>query len=174
MVSNQVEVAFRHVMRHVPCPVTVVTFAGVDGPRGVTIGSFTSVSLDPPLVSFNVMLESTAHDMLVDANHFCIHILERDQVPLGERFALPDLTSSAQFNTVAHSVDDWGIPRLDDVLATVFCRRFEAVPAGDHTLLLGEVLSAETLRGGQPMVYYKSSYREVGGELASSEPADTP
>ena len=165
MASNLPEDALRDVMRNVPSPVTVVTFAGADGPRGVTIGSFTSVSLAPPLVSFNVMIESSAHDDLVRAGHFRIHILQAHQAILGERFAFPELSSQAQFDSIAHLIDERGIPRLDDVLATLECRHFDALGAGDHTLLLGEVLKAEVHRSGRPLVYYNSSYREVGKEV---------
>ena len=162
MVSRLPDDALRAVMRNVPSPVTVVTYAGFDGPRGVTIGSFTSVSLAPPLVSFNLMLNSQTHDDLLGVDHFLVQILSADQAFIGERFAHPELSSTAQFDGIPHRTDEYGIPWLEGILATVFCRPFETMPAGDHTLVLGEVLEATMHRAGRPLVYYQNAYREVG------------
>ena len=154
----------RAVMRHVPSPVTIVTFAGPDGARGITIGSFTSVSLDPPLISFNVMYASSMHDVLRDAKSYIVQILSEDQVALSERFSIPDQSSAAQFKDVLHHLDNEEIPLLDNVLAVLRCRPFKVVPAGDHSLFIGEVLEASTLSAGKPLLYYQQSYRKVGGE----------
>ncbi len=91
----------RHVMRHVPSPVTVVTAAGAGERRGITIGSFTSVSLEPPLISLNVAREAQMHPVLAAASHFAVHVLREDQAHLARRFSLPDLTSADQFEGVA-------------------------------------------------------------------------
>ena len=72
----------RAVMRHVASPVTVVTFASEAGPRGVTIGSFTSLSLEPPLVCFNLNKESSVYEELTCAEAFVVHILADTQAYL--------------------------------------------------------------------------------------------
>ena len=74
------------VMRHVPSPVVIVTFVSPNGGKGITIGSFTSVSLEPALISFNVMHSSTVHDAFVNCKRFAVHILRDDQIALSERF----------------------------------------------------------------------------------------
>lgn len=155
----------RAVMRHVPSPVTVVTFAGPDGAKGVTIGSFTSVSLEPPLISFNVMLESSMHDVLLKADHYAVQILREEQADLGERFSIPEQTSEQQFADVKHRLDEDGIPLIDNVLATLRCRTFNAVPAGDHTLFIGEVLDVVNSSEGKPLLYYQQAYCKVGGKV---------
>ena len=96
----------REVMRHVPSPVTTVSFKGPDGAKGITIGSFTSVSLEPPLISFNVMHDSKMHDVLARVDTYAVQILNEDQVALSERFALPDQTSKQQFDGVLHHFEN--------------------------------------------------------------------
>lgn len=154
-------------MRHVPSPVTVVTLMSQNGPRGVTIGSFTSVSLDPPLISFNVMHDSVAHDILLKSDVYAVHILKDNQAALGERFAEPALSSHEQFRDVAYSLNEAGIPILSDSLAVLSCRPFKAVNAGDHSLLIGTVIEAEVVSEGKPLLYYRHAYREVGDAVRS-------
>ncbi len=152
----------RAVMRHVPSPVTILAFPGPDGPRGITIGSFTSVSLDPPLVSFNIMLESSMHDVLLETQHYAIHVLREDQVTLSERFAIPNISSAEQFDGVAHRIGNDEIPIIDGILASLKCRSHTVVPAGDHSLFIGEVLEINEAASGKPLLYYQQSYRKVG------------
>ncbi len=152
----------RAVMRHVPSPVAILAFPGPDGPRGITIGSFTSVSLDPPLVSFNIMLESSMHDVLLSAEQYAVHILSDDQVTLSQRFAVPSISSAEQFDGIAHTVGGDGIPVIDGILASIKCRSHTVVPAGDHSLFIGEVLEINEAASGKPLLYYQHSYRKVG------------
>lgn len=162
----------RSVMRHVPSPVTVVTLMGPDGPRGITIGSFTSVSLDPALISFNIMHDSSAHDMLLEADDFAVHILRDDQAALGERFAEPALSSSEQFEGIGYKLNESGIPILLDSLAVILCRPFKIVDAGDHSLFIGSVIEAGVASEGRPLLYYWHAYREVGETVRQSRSED--
>ncbi len=162
--------ALRAVMRHVPSPVTVVSFAAADGPRGVTIGSFASVSLDPPLVSFNVSIDSSIHPSLVGAERFAIHILHAGQAELSRHFAQPDLVSSAQFAGIAYREVD-GVPVLRDALAVLICRRYAVHPAGDHSLMLGEVETIlDPALDALPILYFRQSYRVPGDEVQATTP----
>ena len=151
----------RAVMRHVPSPVVVVTFLTSAGAKGITIGSFTSVSLDPALISFNVMHTSTMHDALMQAERFAVQILRDDQVDLSERFSIPDLNSNEQFGDVPHRVEG-GLPLIDGVLATLRCRPFNVIQAGDHSLIIGEVIEIDAVERGAPLLYYQQSYRKIG------------
>ncbi|MEM8485131.1 MAG: flavin reductase family protein [Bacteroidota bacterium] len=153
----------RAVMRHVASPVTIVTVDTPEGAKGITIGSFTSVSLDPPLISFNVMHESSMHDVLMASDRFAVQILSEHQAALSERFSIPHQSSKQQFEGVLHHLDGDDLPLLDDVLAILFCRPFNVVPAGDHSLIIGEVLEANAVSLGKPLLYYQQSYRKVGG-----------
>lgn len=157
--------ALRAVMRHVPSPVTVVTLAGADGPRGVTIGSFVSVSLDPPLVSFNVRIDGTIHPHLLEAERFNIHILHAGQAALSNRFARPDATSEEQFEGLDYRQEPGMPPVLTDALAVFHCRPFALHPAGDHTLVLAEVEAIDAREEEMvPLLYYRQSYRVPGPE----------
>ena len=164
--------ALRQVMRRVPSPVTVVT-AAVDGEmRGITIGSFTSVSLDPPLISFNVSRRSRMHPLLLAARHFAVHILGAEQVALSRRFAEPGLSGAAQFEGLSYRVHTEGTPVLEGVLAVLHCRPYRTVEAGDHTIFVGEVMQIETFADGPPLLYYNRAYRAVGETLAPGPSPD--
>lgn len=156
--------SLRNVMRIVPAPVTVITFANQGLPRGVTVSSFTSVSLAPPLISFNIMQASRTHDMLNEADHFRVHILSEEQMDLSNRFATPGLSSEEQFKGMSYHLDELGIPVIEDVLATLFCKKFGKMDAGDHLLLLGEVQDIAQSQRTNPLIYFNGSYRRVGAK----------
>ncbi len=156
----------REAMRHVPSPVTVVTACGREEARGVTIGSFISISLEPPLVSINVNREAQMRDVLATTDRFAVHVLRAEQAALSERFAVPDMEAAAQFEDVAYHVED-GIPILEDVLAVLYCRREELHEAGTHSVFVGRVERIEE-HGGAPLIYYRSAYYGVGAEAGPS------
>ncbi len=156
------------VMRHVPSPVTVLTTAMHGEIRGATIGSFTSVSLDPPLISFNVQHGTQMHDALVDAPWYTVHILADTQAYLSNHFAIPNRSGDEQFASVPHHLDANGIPVLDESLAVLACRAYRMFEAGDHTVCIGEVIRVEAPDGeAQPLIYFDRSYRAIGNEVQS-------
>ena len=156
----------RAVMRRVASPVTVVTTIAGDEIRGATIGSFTSVSLDPPLVSFNVQKDSTFYATLSRAEAFAIHLLTDVQADLANHFAIPDLTSEEQFAPVPHTLSSLGQPPvLRDTFGVLFCQRFAVHDAGDHALFIGRVVHVLESEAAGPLLYYARSYRTVGTEV---------
>jgi flavin reductase (DIM6/NTAB) family NADH-FMN oxidoreductase RutF len=155
----------RSAMRRVPSPVTVVTVAGADELRGITIGSFTSVSLEPSLICFNVAHDAQAHEVIIHAERFAVHILTDEQAYLSDHFAIPDRTGEEQFADLEYRLDQHGTPLLNDALTIFHCKHFATHPAGDHTLLLGEVTAIQEYRAGEPLIYYDRTYRSIG-ELA--------
>jgi flavin reductase (DIM6/NTAB) family NADH-FMN oxidoreductase RutF len=156
-------------MRRVPSPVVVVTARGEDEARGITIGSFTSVALDPPLVSFNVGRASRMHEVMETCSRFVVHVLSEEQVHLAKRFAVPGLTGEEQFEAVSHGRGEDGTPLLDDVTARLYCRPHDSILAGDHTLYVGLVVDVERPLDQGAVLYYQSTYRGVGSELPSTE-----
>jgi flavin reductase (DIM6/NTAB) family NADH-FMN oxidoreductase RutF len=161
--------ALRRVMRRVPSPVVVVTVGDTAaGPaRGITIGSFTSVALEPPLVSFNVAHDAATHDLLPEGGRFVVHVLGEHQAHLGTHFAMPGRTGAEQLASVPHTrPDDDGPPLLDDVTARLHCTVHATVPAGDHTLVLGRLVAVDDLPDRGAVLYYRRAYRRVGDELA--------
>jgi len=162
--------AFRSVMRRVPSPVVVVTARGETEARGITIGSFTSVALEPPLVSFNVGCDSRMHDVMETGPRFAVNVLSEQQVHLAKRFAVPGLTGPEQFQSVSHfTQSEDGPPLLDGVTARLYCVPQDSIVAGDHTLYVGRVVEIEEPPDAGAVLYYQSSYRGVGSELPSTE-----
>lgn len=155
----------RAVMRRVASPVTVVTAASGGEQRGATIGSFTSVSLDPPLISFNVQKDSSLHVVLLGADSFAVHLLSEAQADLANHFALPDLTAEEQFRGVPYGTAPDGSPILPDTFGVLHCERYAVHNAGDHSLFLGRVLRVTEADADGPLLYYDRSYRAVGGEV---------
>jgi 3-hydroxy-9,10-secoandrosta-1,3,5(10)-triene-9,17-dione monooxygenase reductase component len=156
----------RSVMQRVPSPVTVVTAAGRAEARGATSGSFTSVSLDPPLVSFNVEKDSQMHAVLAEASHFAVHLLADRQSELCRHFAVPDQSGADQLAAVTYRADTHGTPILESAPAILHCRWHEAFEAGDHTIVVGHVTQLEERDEARPLLYYDRDYRSV------SAPAD--
>ncbi len=168
--SESVEAsAFRTAMRRVPSPVVVVTAQGNDEGRGITIGSFTSVALDPPLVSFNVGRESRMHDVIEACSRYAVQVLSEEQVHLAKRFATPGLTGEEQFEAVPLTRDEHGTPHLEGVAARFHCVPHSSAPAGDHTLYVGRVFRIDDLPSRGAVLYHQGSYRGVGKELPSTE-----
>lgn len=159
----------RAAMRRVPSPVTVVTAvdAKAEGPaglRGMTVGSFTSVALRPPLVSFNVQRDATMHDLLRQKDaRFAVNVLSEAQAGLAVHFAVPDRTGAEQFGPVAHRIGARGVPVLEGVLEAIHGCVETFLEAGDHSVFVGRVTEIEQDDAqGTPLLYYGSAYHGVG------------
>lgn len=148
---------FRRVMGHLVSGVTVVSAwdPGADAPCGLTANAVCSVSLDPLLVLACVDRGADSHDGILAAGAFSISILAQDQERLSRRFS--HFESGEKFDGVAFRRAETGSPVLDDALAWVDCRTWAEYPGGDHTIIVGEVVAAETREGG-PLVFYRGGY----------------
>jgi flavin reductase (DIM6/NTAB) family NADH-FMN oxidoreductase RutF len=136
--------------------VTVVTCCAPDGrPCGITANSFSSVSLDPPLVLWNIAKVSNSLDAYLSAEHFAIHVLRADQQYMAEHFARTDHT---RYNGIEHTISAQGVPILPDVLARFDCRTREIHDGGDHHIIIGEV-QAHSARDGEPLLFFGGEYR---------------
>ncbi len=152
---------FRQVLGHFPTGVTVVTAAGADGPVGVAIGSFASISLDPPLVGFFLGTGSGSWAPMHEAGHFCVNVLCADQQELCGVMASK---AEDKFDGVSwEAAADTGAPILPGVHAAIDCAIAQVVELGDHNLIVGRVLSLEPRRDAPPMVFYKGQYGSFGG-----------
>ncbi|MFF7415389.1 flavin reductase family protein [Streptomyces lydicus] len=130
--------------------VTVVTYAGDEGPRGATMNSFTSVSTAPPLVLVSVSRQARCHDQLLD-RPFCVNILGAEQEPLAMRFAGAPTTAVPSWSPHAR------VPRLANPLAWVECAPWRSYEGGDHTLVIGRV-TALGHRDGDALTYVWSRF----------------
>lgn len=149
---------FRHAMSAVPTTVTVLTVvddAGVD--RAMTVGSFASLSLDPPLVLACVGNDATIADAMRSVTHFGISVLAHDQEAISRQFA--DIAARS-FDGVAHHRGAHGMLLIDGAVAHFECRVTQRHAGGDHTIIVGEVLSASD-EARAPLVHHRSGYRRL-------------
>ena|GEM_PF-332661 len=151
----------KEVMRLLPYPVTVITAVAGDRKRGITIGSFTSLSMDPPLISFNVTNDSQMHELLADAKQFVVHIPGAGQQELCTRFALPDQSDEEQFDGLSFKQDNGGPPVLDGVIAEIHCTKFRLFRAGDHSIVIGRVERINRNREELSILYCNGTYQNL-------------
>ena len=148
-------------MRIVPTAVTVVTTASNGKTRGATIGSFASVSLDPPLVCFNISRDAQFHEVLSSATRLAVHVLCDDQEDVSNFFANKDRTSEEQLAGTPHQIDDYGVPILDDALVVFGCDVVSITDAGDSSVVLAQVEDVNVVREGNPLIFFNRSYCSV-------------
>jgi flavin reductase (DIM6/NTAB) family NADH-FMN oxidoreductase RutF len=147
--------ALRTVLGRYATGVTVVTTCHGGRPVGVTVNSFTSVSLEPPLVLWCLSRTSGSLGAFVAAPRFVVNVLVAGQEPLARRFAAP---GDRFAGTVTDSVD--GLPELAGTAATLVCRRRQVLPAGDHLVLFGEVCRA-TAGDHAPLLFLDGGYESL-------------
>ena len=141
---------------------TGVAIAGVTDSKGqphaLTVNSFTSVSLAPPLILICLGHQAAAIERFREATHFGISILSVAQQDISARFAR---YSQDRFEATACSFGPNGAPFIHGAMAALECRMDRWFPAGDHDIFVGEVQSA-VVTGGDPLLYFSSEYRHLG------------
>jgi flavin reductase (DIM6/NTAB) family NADH-FMN oxidoreductase RutF/DNA-binding IclR family transcriptional regulator len=146
---------FREVLGHYPTGVVVVTACDAGGrPLGMTIGSFSSVSLDPPLIAYLPTRSSRTFARIRAAETFCINILAGDQEDLCRRFA----SGPRDFAGVAWQRSPGGAPVLADTVGWIECSTHDISEAGDHYLVLGRVTGLQVSRPVQPLLFFQGGY----------------
>lgn len=152
---------FRDVMAKFPSGVVVVTTANPDGYHGATMSSFTSLSLDPPLVLICVDREIQTHDKIANAPAFAINILARDQTFLADQFSGRAPLADPEFRRVPHRVGALGAPLIDGCLAWIECRPWATYAGGDHTIFVGQVEELSLGDADDPLVYFDRGFTEL-------------
>ncbi|WP_225206906.1 flavin reductase family protein [Novosphingobium huizhouense] len=150
---------FRDVLGSYPTGVCVITALGEDGARhGLVVGSFTSISLDPPLVGFFPDKRSTTWARIEATGRFCVNVLGADQIGLCRRFAA---RSDDKFAELAHGHSPAGLPLLDDAVAWIDCAIERVVGIGDHWLVVGAVEALGHREGGAPLLFFRGGYHDL-------------
>jgi len=126
-------------------------------PHGLTVSSFTSVSLSPPLILICLGHEVTIIDLFRASRYFGINVLAQNQRGLSERFARKN---EDRFNGLEWRRGETGVPLLPGVLASIECAVDQRVTAGDHDILIGEMVSARVAEG-EPLIHFASRYRAL-------------
>ncbi|GAA3965570.1 flavin reductase family protein [Streptomyces marokkonensis] len=146
----------RSVFRRHAAGVSVITARGDAGPVGFTATSLTSVSAEPPLLSFGIGTDSSSWPAVSEAEYVGVHLLGEHQQDLAATFAR---SGADRFGPpTAWREGPEGVPVLDDVLAWVVCRVVGRVPAGDHRIVLAEVLLGDSAGVGGPLLYHQGRY----------------
>ena len=152
--------AFRDALGDFPTGVAVVTATGAESHVGITVNSFASVSLDPPLVLWCMDKRSQRHDVFVAAPHFTISILGAVHRDVSSRLARPGEHS---LEGLALTPTGLGPPGLTDSLAIFECSRESTLEGGDHTILVGRVLRFSRSGQGAPLVFFRGKYNGISG-----------
>jgi flavin reductase (DIM6/NTAB) family NADH-FMN oxidoreductase RutF len=134
---------------------TVLDAAGA--PHGLTVSSFTSVSLDPPLVLICLGHQVTVIEAFRTALYFGINVLAEDQRELSERFARK---GADRFDGLAWRAGETGVPLIPGALAGIECRVHDRIISGDHDILVGEMVRS-AVNPGEPLIYFSGAYRAL-------------
>jgi flavin reductase (DIM6/NTAB) family NADH-FMN oxidoreductase RutF len=157
---------FKAALGQWPSGVTVVTMRSADGVwHGMTASSFSSVSLDPPLVSVCLVKTLWSHELILESGIFGVNILASDQTELGKRFAgmRPEITD--RFEGVDTVTAVTGVPLFDQSLAWLDCKVVNAYEGGDHTIFVGEVQAARTPRKAAPLLFHSRNWGQFADQL---------
>ena len=154
---------FRAAMSSYPTGVCIIsTQVEAEPPFGITVNSLTSLSLEPPLVMWNLQKSSDVYKAWRDAEYFAVNMLRADQEHLARRFALRG----------QHGIEDGelargetGCPIMADCHATVECKIHVRYEEGDHTIIIGEVINVVADSEASPLTFYKGTYGTVEGTV---------
>ena len=138
--------------------ITIATVVDTEGaPHGLTVNSFTSVSLQPPLVLVCIAHAAFTLERFRTAKYFGINILASDQRDLSDHFARK---GHDRFATIEWTPGETGVPMLPGALATMECEVYSTVRAGDHDIFIGQVMRIE-MQEKRPLLYWSSGYHTL-------------
>lgn len=150
---------FRSVLGAYPTGVAVITAVDADGQRhGLVVGSFTSISLDPPLVGFFPDVRSSSWARIAQVGRFCVNVLGSDQLDLCRRFAA---RADDKFADLAHGHTPSGQPLLENAIAWIDCVTERVETIGDHYLVVGTVEALGKREAGTPLLFFRGQYHDL-------------
>jgi flavin reductase (DIM6/NTAB) family NADH-FMN oxidoreductase RutF len=150
---------FRSVLGAYPTGVVVITAVDDAGGRhGLVVGSFSSISLDPPLVGFFPDRRSRSWAAIAAIGRFCVNVLGSDQLDLCRRFAA---RADDKFADLAHGHSPSGQPLLENAIAWIDCAIERVVEVGDHDLVVGAVEALGRRDQGTPLLFFRGQYHDL-------------
>jgi flavin reductase (DIM6/NTAB) family NADH-FMN oxidoreductase RutF len=162
---------FRDALGRFATGVAIITSVGSDGYLGATVSSFSSVSLDPPLILFSIGRHSKAFAAWESVDHFAVNILAEEQSALSTQFAraMSDKWSGVQIHKGIN-----GSPLLADALVWLECKSYAKYDGGDHVIIVGEVLALakQSATDARPLVFFGGKYRQLDTGPALPTPSD--
>lgn len=136
--------------------VTVVTARDAnEQPFGMTANSFASVSLEPPMILWNVAKDAWCYERFRGCEYFAVHVLKQSQQGLSEHFAR---RSNDKFSDIPWQVADYGVPQLDEYIACFVCETIDRIDAGDHLILLANVVAHDVQSHDSPLLFHRGLY----------------
>ena len=149
---------YRQVLGHFPTGVTVVAGVADGTPVGLAVGSFFSLSLEPPLVGFCVGKSSNSWKAMEPSGSFCVNILGADQEDVCRVFAT---SGDDKFATIGWTKTESGSPLINDVLAWIDCDLETVHDGGDHHIVVGRVRGMDVGHEGDPLVFFRGGYAQL-------------
>ena len=149
---------YRQVLGHFPTGVTVVAGVADGTPVGLAVGSFFSLSIDPPLVGFCVGKSSNSWKAMEPSGSFCVNILGADQEDVCRVFAT---SGDDKFATIGWTKAESGSPLINDVLAWIDCDLETVHDGGDHHIVVGRVRGMDVGHEGDPLVFFRGGYAQL-------------
>lgn len=139
--------------------VTVVTALDPGGkPYGMTANSFASVSLDPPLVLWNVGRDAWCYREFCAVDFFAVHVLTENQQRVAEHFAMKNVD---KFGAISWHSGPHGVPKFDEFMTCFLCRSEQIVEGGDHAIIMARVESYDLRDHTRPLLFYRGGYRQI-------------
>ncbi len=149
---------YRQVLGHFPTGVTVVAGVAEGEPVGLAVGSFFSLSIEPPLVGFCVGTSSNSWKSMEPSGSFCVNILGADQEDVCRVFAT---SGDDKFATIGWTTTESGSPLIKDVLAWIDCDLESVLDGGDHHIVVGRVRGMGVGHEGDPLVFFRGGYANL-------------
>ena len=149
---------FRHALGQFPTGVVIATARSADRLMGMTLSSFNSVSLEPPLVLFSVLRQARGFAEWQAVDRYAINVLTEDQEKLSNQFAG---ASGDKWDGVSPGDGDSGVPTLPNAAVVFECQAHAQFDGGDHVIFVGRVLSFDNKTDGDPLLFYRGHYRAL-------------
>lgn len=161
--------AFRRILGHYPTGICVVTAINSDStPIGMAVGSFSSASLEPPLIAFFPAKTSTTWPRIEQTGRFCVNVLGEHQEAVCRAFAAP---GGDKFAAVSHKPSHAGLPVLDNTVAWIDCDIQAVYEAGDHWIVLGLVTALDVNGPVRPLLFFQGGYGQFAPLLDAEREA---
>tara|TARA_B100000902_G_scaffold18579_1_gene22279 strand:- start:2162 stop:2650 length:489 start_codon:yes stop_codon:yes gene_type:complete len=147
---------FKELMKRFASGVTLITFENEGKLSGLTVSSFCSLSMNPPLILICIDKKIPSHDSLKNGGSFGVNICTSEQGKLAWDFANSNIDKNELILSLNHRITDDKVPLLNDCLASMECTLKETYEGGDHTIFVGQIESGDFSEKSDPLVYYKS------------------
>jgi len=148
---------FKNCLARFASGVTVVTYKDGEEMGGITVSSFTSLSLEPPLVLFNLNRVSHSHAVIQSGKNFAIHILSSSQEEISNSFASSKVNKHEFLKSIGYELEE-GVPIFGDCLAVLVCEKEVMYDGGDHSIVVSKVKSIRLREELSPLLYYNRKY----------------